>query len=77
MAVVEAFVWGWAGLAALLIVLLYQCVSLFSLQLDEGHVVKKLTSFWEHKVGYRKQRGRRCQDEYSGAVERKKIIITI
>lgn len=57
LAVVEAFVWGWAGLAALLVVLLYQRVSLFSFQLDEGHVVKKLTSFWEHKVGYRKQRG--------------------
>lgn len=49
--VVKAFLWGRAGLAALLVVLLQESFSLIALHLHEGHVLQEVANLRESKVG--------------------------
>lgn len=55
--VVKAFIGRWAGLAALLVVLLQQIFGLVALQLDEGHGLQEVTGFGDSEVGFGRDRG--------------------
>lgn len=77
--VVKAFIRGRAGLAALLIVLLQQIFSIFTLQLDEGHGFQEVTGVGESEVGFRRDRGNHGEQRYThpaivGWKERKKGV---
>lgn len=54
--VVKAFLWGRAGLAALLVVLLQETLGLFALHLLEGHVLQEVANLRESKVGLESDR---------------------
>lgn len=54
--VVKAFLWGRAGLAALLVVLLQETFSLVALHLHEGHVLQEVANLRESKVGLESDR---------------------
>lgn len=49
--VVKAFLWGRAGLAALLVVLLQETLGLVALHLREGHLLQEVANLRESKVG--------------------------
>lgn len=54
--VVKAFLWGRAGLAALLVVLLQETLGLVALHLLEGHVLQEVANLRESKVGLESDR---------------------
>lgn len=54
--VVKAFLWGRAGLAALLVILLQETLGLFALHLLEGHVLQEVANLRESKVGLESDR---------------------
>lgn len=49
--VVKAFLWGRAGFAALLVVLLQETLGLVALHLHEGHLLQEVANLRESKVG--------------------------
>lgn len=63
--VVKAFIGGWTGLAALLIVLLQQIFGIVALQLNEGHGLQEVTGVGEGEVGFRRDRGNHGEQRYT------------